>query len=375
VAGARPSGAYFDEVETRDDGDNGAAGEAAIEQAVGEDFDDRKFDFELRLTRLVGTLSPRLIHSFRKILAEQPGTDLAYAAFYTSHIYFRRMKEQSELSELMATFGDSYRSRPTYPHLKSLSLAADPREVESAVHCAEAAKEAAPRHAGVLHNYALATIHREEARATPDPERLVAARQALDAALAETHGSYARYHATYATLFLLDGDYARAEEEVNQAIDREEPTNADYALRIGEYQAIKIDIKVRQSLRAITAEQGNAIDEVRSLQQGAMSQLEQIRSAIEGRIGEARAESLQLLGLLAAVVAFVVSASSIAAQLRTFAVSGRLFVMLTAAILVIYAGFGVAFLRPNAVGSIRNVAVLGLGLGIGAFALFGWHVA
>jgi tetratricopeptide (TPR) repeat protein len=357
-------------------GDGSAgAGERAIGDVLRDVRDDREFEFELRLTHLAETASPFLLQSLRRILEEQQGSDLAFAALYASHIYFRRMKEYTELRELMATFGDSYRTRPTYSHLKSLSLGVDPNEVESAAHCAKAAKENAPRHPGVLHNFAMMTIQREETRATPDPAKLAEARRALDTAITQTHGAYARYHATYARLLLLEGEYARAEEEVDQAIDREEPTKADYAIRIGEYQAIKLDIKVRQSMKALTFEQASTVNELRSLQQTTVSELERIRGEIDGRIGEARADAMQLLGLLAAVVAFVVSASSIAAQLRTFAVSGRLFVTVAGAILVIYAGFSLSFLRPSASGTARSVAVLALGIGIGAFALFGWHVS
>ncbi len=351
-----------------------AAAEQAIEEALGRLTDDREFAFELRLTHLAETAPPDLVHGLRRVLVEQPGTDLAYAALYASHIYLRRMKEYSELRELMATFGDSYRTRATYPHLKSLSLGYDPRETDSAARCAEDAKEKAPRHAGVLHNFALMTIQKEENHVPPDPMRLKAAQEALDAAIAQTHGTYARYHATYARLLILQGEYGRAEEEVDQAIDREEPTKADYAIRIGEYQAVKLDIKVRQSIMTLAAEQASTVAEVRSLQRSIVTDLEGVRNEIENRIGQARSEALQLLGLLAAVVAFIVSGSSIAAQLRNFAVSGRLFVIVAAGILVIYAGFGLSFLPPGRKGTLRALLALTLGLGIGAFALFGWHI-
>jgi hypothetical protein len=348
--------------------------ERAIETALQGLTDDRDFSFELRLTHLAETASTDLVESLRQVMKERPGTDLGYAALYASHIYLRRMKEYSELRELMSTLGDSYRTRPTYPHLKSLSLGFEPGEIESATHCAEDAKDKAPTHAGVLHNFALMTIQREESRPEPDPLRLKAAQDALDAAIARTHGNYARYHATYARLLMLQEQYARAEEEVDQAIDREEPTKADYAIRIGEYQAIKLDIKVRHSIMRLTSEQTSTVDKVQSLQQSMVSELERVHGEIENRIGQARSEALQLLGLLAAVVAFIVSGSSIAAQLQSFAVSGRLFVTLAAGILVIYAGFSLSFLRPGAKGTMRSVLVLSLGMGIGAFVLFGWHI-
>lgn len=356
-------------------GGTAAAGQRAVEDALHGLTDDREFEFELRLTHLVEAAPPDLVQSLRRLLEEQAGKDIAYAALYASHIYFRRMKEYTELREVMSTFGDSYRTRPTYPHLKSLCLGVDPGEIESAAHCAEAAKENAPSHPGVLHNFALMTIQREEGRATSDPVKLKAAQDALDAAITQTHGAYARYHATYARLRTLQGEYGRAEEEVDQAIDREEPTKADYSIRIGEYQAIKLDIKVRQSIRTLASEHASTVAEVRSLQQSTVSELDRVRDEIDNRIGQARGDALQLLGLLAAVVAFVVSASSIAAQLRSFAVSGRLFVTVAGGILVIYAGFSLSFLRPGTGGALRSTLVLALGIGIGAFALFGWHVA
>lgn len=361
------------------------AGKAALHQTLNQLTDDREFDFELRLTRLAAAASTELIDSFRSILIEDFRSNDAYAALYASHIYFRRMKEHTELRDVMARFGDSFRDRPTYPHLSSMMYALDPAELDSAVSCADAAKRNVPRHAGVLHNFAVVTIQREERRATPDHARLETAEAALDTAIAETHGTYGKYHATYARLLALKGEYARAEEQVDAAIDREEPTKTDYAIRIGDYQAIKLDIKVRQSLNAVAAEQGKMVDEVRLLKESTVTELERVRDEIDTRMGEARAEidtkitqaradALQILGLLAAVVAFVVSVSSISAQLQSFAVSGRLFVTVAGAILVIYAGFNLSFLQPEGRGILRSSLVFALGIGIGAFALFGWHV-
>ena len=88
-------------------------------------------------------------------------------------------------------------------------------------------------------------------------------------------------------------------------------------------------------------------------------------------LGVARSEAIQLLGLLAAVIAFVVGTTSIAVELDDFDISGRLLVLLTGAILLVFASFGAALDRPGW----RHAGLVALGLLVAAFAVFWWSAA
>jgi hypothetical protein len=327
-------------------------------RAVGEvlGMEDSDHDYELRLTRFVSegtsTFGREVQAAFN---TTSDDTDDAYALFYALHIYHRRRKEHSELAALIRDSGDRFRNRPTFPHLQSLCYVTERREDE-AFQCATEAREKAPRHAGVLNHYASVALSRAEKTEPPDADLLKQAKEALDTALAATGGVYARHHATYARLHTLREEYAAAEQELDRAVDLEDP-GPDWPVRIGEYEALRLSNRAAQ---------------LRGEQRRTAQKLDEMRESLENRVGAVRSEAFQLLGLLGAVIAFVVSTSTIAAQLRSFETSGRLIVLLGGVILVIYAGFGAAFGQPTRRHLGVHLFVLALGFAVGAYAVFWW---
>jgi hypothetical protein len=320
---------------------------------------DSDYDYEVALTTLVRKGDDAFEREVRTAFDATAGdTDDAYALFYALHIYHRRWKEHTELARLVRDSGDRFRMRATFPHLQSLCYVTERRDPE-AFQCASEARERAPGHAGVLNHYASVVLSREEKAETPDPDLLKQAKDALDAALAATGGGYARHHATYARLHTLREEYSAAERELDLAVDLEERGD-DWAVRIGEYEALRLS---------------NRAAELHGEQRRTVQRLDEIRESLEIRIGAVRSEAFQLLGLLGAVIAFVVSTSTIAAQLESFDTGGRLIVLLSAAILVVYAGFGAAFGRLTWRHLIVHVVVLGLGFAVGAYAIFWWDPA
>lgn len=75
------------------------------------------------------------------------------------------------------------------------------------------------------------------------------------------------------------------------------------------------------------------------------------------------------------MIALIVTFTTIAAQLRTFAVSGRLLVLLTAVVLAIYGGFGVSLGPPTRATTMRNLGVTAAAVALGSFTLFAWHIS
>jgi tetratricopeptide (TPR) repeat protein len=328
---------------------------AEIERAV-ENIDDASYEYERALTRVVTEADDTFEALVRAAFENgKASADQLYALFYALNIYYRRTKQFSSLTRLLTNEGDAYRNRATYPHLRALYCAAT-RQQEEAFRCANAAREKAPEHAGVLHHYAETIIDREGAKDSPSLEMLKNAEEALDAALAQTGGTYARHYGTQARLYILRGEFDAAEAAADRAIDLEDRASKDFPIRIGEYEAIKLEGRFARGSRLIADQQ-----------QQTLEHLEEVRRSVEG----SRSDALQLLGLLAAVIAFVVGTTSIAARLQNFSTSGRLLVLFTGSVLVIYAGFGAVYTR----GLWRYLLVMALGLGIGAYSLFWWQVS
>ena len=94
--------------------------------------------------------------------------------------------------------------------------------------------------------------------------------------------------------------------------------------------------------------------------------------ALQDRLDTTRVESIQLLGLLGAVIAFVVTSSQIATSADSFAQGGRLFTLVGGTIVVIFSAFAFV-LQPVGGWRVLRVAIGGaIGVAICAFALFFW---
>ena len=319
--------------------------------------DESQLAFELRLTDLIEP-DPARAQELRDVVGNRgEDKDVRYAAFYALNIYLRRYKEFAELRRVLEDYGDEFEDRPTYPHLRALYLQAVPGSGAEALHCATRALEKTPDHAGVLHHYAQLLVEEEEGADAPSEDRLKKAEDALERAIALTEGGYARYFATRGRLLALQGLYASAKQAIDVAIDKEKAGIGDYAIRVGEYQSLKLSIQIREGEHRL----GKVLQAVSGTQR-----------ALQDRLDTTRVESIQLLGLLGAVIAFVVTSSQIATSADSFAQGGRLFTLVGGTIVVIFSAFAFV-LQPVGGWRVLRVAIGGaIGVAICAFALFFW---
>ncbi|WP_243657421.1 hypothetical protein [Parafrankia sp. BMG5.11] len=144
---------------------------------------------------------------------------------------------------------------------------------------------------GVLHLAASIIADQYEADTDPDPQLLLEGERLIRQAIALSHGAYPRYHGTHARIATLRGAYATARASIARAIDEEDSSGAEYALRIGDYQLIRARIQYAQQADLLRIGQNEATTELRGI----------------------RTQILEIMGLLAAVIAFITTAANIAA--------------------------------------------------------------
>ncbi|EFC79148.1 hypothetical protein [Parafrankia sp. EUN1f] len=144
---------------------------------------------------------------------------------------------------------------------------------------------------GVLHLAASIIADHHEADADADPQLLLEGERLIRQAIALSHGTYPRYHATHARIATLRGAYGSARASIARAIEDEDSSGAEYALRIGDYQLIRARIQHAQQAEVLRVGQDEASSELRRI----------------------RAQILEIMGLLAAVIAFITTAANIAA--------------------------------------------------------------
>lgn len=167
---------------------------------------------------------------------------------------------------------------------------------------------------------------------------------------------YPKYFATHARLLILLGKWSEARRQIAEAIDREPSTGSHYAIRIGDYQ----DIRAQISFAEKSAELATQQESIRRQQEEGLTQLESMRG-----------EVVQLLGLLAAVIAFVVAGTNIARGYK-FADAAALIGLLGATIVIVFALFSLNFGRGK---SLRPpVATVGAGflVAAGVIAMHAW---
>ncbi len=257
---------------------------------------------------------------------------------------------------------DRYQSRfsrhPMFFYLQAEYYAAlgdDPANLDAALTFAVKAVERLMGVPGVLHLAAEIIADRHERDPGSDPRLLLDAERHVRQAIALSDGRYPRYHATHATharIATLRGAFTAARASIARAIEDEDSTGTEYALRIGDYQLIRSRIQYAQEAERLGARQEEATRELR-----------QIRSQV-----------LEIMGLLAAVIAFITTAANIAAGQPARPAAGLL-TLAGGVTLLVFWGFHVLLIGTVSGGSAwRRVApaVVGVILVTAGFLMTGW---
>lgn len=290
-----------------------------------------------------------IVNALMRIVREGP-TGLSFRAFYALHVRYRRLKEHTRLRVLVDDFASRFADQPILPHLRSLAAKQNRGNLPLALDLARDAMRRMPAHPGVLHNFAETVAELQEAEVDPRTDHLRDAVDLVDRAIALSWEAndevYAKYFATKARLLALLDRHSEAVEMLERAIDLEDPREADYAIRIGEYQHIREKILFRQYLSGVRARYD-------AMQRQASEELQHLRGNM-----------VELIGLLAAVVAFLVGGSQVVKSDAAL----RLMVALAGAVLITYGGFAAVF--HNTPPWKRITFVLSLGLALLGVAFF-----
>jgi tetratricopeptide (TPR) repeat protein len=312
---------------------------------------ESEYVYERKLTALMLHLDVDPVAELEPVVADSTESgELRYAAFYALNVYHRRMMELSELQDLMRQYSSEFGKCATLSHLQALNYHVQ-GNLKQARRCAKTAADDLPEHAGALHHYAqvVVDLRLRDASAVHDATLRDAA-TALDKAITLTNEAYPRYFATLARLLTLQGDYDSADHAIREAIDKEDRSKRDYTLLIGEYQAIRRATELDRS----------------------MSRLESQGSGLAREIESIRSESVQMLGLLAAAVAFIVTSTQIASHAASFETGGRLFLLVIGGIIVVFSAFSLTNTLLRGEYLLRALAALAVGTLLLSYTVFFW---
>ncbi|WP_160147051.1 tetratricopeptide repeat protein [Thermomonospora echinospora] len=248
-------------------------------------------------------------------------TDVRFAALYGWLLRLRREERYAEYESVLRQYGHEFEQEP-YVYTFHAIVArnrGDASSLRSAVEYSRRAAELMPDVAGVVHQLAAFLIEYLERSDSVVEAELREAERSVDQAIALTHGQIGHYFETRARILAIRGDFGAARAAVNQAIELEPRTTRDYQRRLTQYQTTRIRIEL--------------------LQQRAYWRRQQEDNRRE--LTDFKAQQLQLLGLLAAVVAFIATTGNLAASAR-WPDSIRLIEGMAGSIIIVFASFTLA---------------------------------
>lgn len=322
------------------------ANRAQVEAALAELPSTTTPTFLAEIRRVIErTRNPERV--FRRICDDvtKPAT-MRFQALYAVLLRLRREERLTEYTELVNRHEVEFGREPLFHTFRAVifRLEDEPASLLQAIEHSREAARLLPDIPGVAHQVAeLITEYLERRENAPRTRELDEAETLVDRAITLTHGHIAHYFETKARILCLRGDFAAARSLVRRAIELEPKDGADYLRRVSQYQTTRVKIDVF----AQRADWLASRDDFRK---------EMMRF---------RTQQLELLGLLAGIVAFVASTANIASQAAS-ATGVRLITAMAGALILVFASFslmlgGSGWRRPGiaaATGTVLLVAGL-----------------
>lgn len=318
-------------------------------------------EFELRATA-VG-VDPATDLQLLDTLARR-GDEAGYAAFFSLVSGQRRKKDYRKMLHAVEWGARLYGDRPTFTHLVMLTYleAGVPAgQEEQTLLSAYEDYQQFSTNAGHVHLFAdmVATILESDEKMLERfrdrwlGEALLAASRAITLT-----PQYAKFYATQARLEALDGEYDVAMRLIDQAIDLEDSSRGDYALRIGNYQTQRVRIVFDRRAASLAEHSRQSADSLRNELSHLTTALTEARAELahaheETRRGAVR--NIEFIGFFAGIVSFTIGSLQLAAG-QNARDAALLILMLTGAMLIAFTGFSYLLEPPSRE---RRIPVIG----------------
>jgi tetratricopeptide (TPR) repeat protein len=287
--------------------------------------------------------------------------NVALAAFFCGTLLLRRMKDFTVLEAWIERHERRFSGHPAFNHAwVMLHLARGDVDVEQSLRRSRRLVQEFPNNPGFLHLFADVVATAGELERLTDPRDLDSALEFIQDAI-DLH-PYAKAHETKARLLALKGKFQEALSCIETAIDQEDSSHSDYAIRIGNYQfqrlriqSLENDSRLRAKIeeystqfkskqddaeRKLTYAEGK-LEEADGKLKAADGKLEDAERKLEelvGRLDDSIYRNLTFLGFFAALIAFTIGGLQFAVHVVPKDAAG-LMIVLMGALLVAFSGF------------------------------------
>lgn len=269
--------------------------------------------------------------------------------FNALYLLLFRLRRLRDFADYRAWVDDSRREfggEPlfhTFDAVYHRSLGEDRRNMERAIRASRKALTALTDFPGVLHQFAELVASHGELHYGAASTDLHQAEAAVKRAIDLSSEPQPHFWATLGRIQALQGEFDDARRCIAEAIELEPSSGQDYALRLTEYQIQDARISFLRERERSERRDREAREELHTI----------------------RGQLLEVLGLLAAIIAFIVTAIGLASG-KDFRESSRLLLLEGGIITCVFAGFAYMF----RIASLRRVTLpLLLGAGLVASAL------
>jgi len=322
---------------------------------------DREFEVLLTKVAQIPGIERLFAEALEKALKQRNEGDhqaerIAYASFYGLNIYYRHVRDITKVGKLIEQYQEFFSGHPTFPHLLSLFYRSTGKQQDLyiALYYARQAANAVPENAGILHSLAEILINLIDEGLIDRGDNLAEAETAINKAIS-LDPSYPKFYSTKSQLLALKGNFAEAKELVQRAIDMEDSSAYDYSIRLNAYHYLLAKIQLMEFGKKVEEKLSYTIDYIGKARQETEEQLKQFRN-----------ESLQFLGLFAAIVSFTVGSIQFIAK-QPFEQGILLLLVFSGSLLCIYAGLSIMLYGRSFLSRILAILVLAAILILGPF--------
>jgi tetratricopeptide (TPR) repeat protein len=281
---------------------------------------------------------------------------IRFGAFYCLLVRARHLRNFDEFRELVRANRDRFRTQPAM-----LAMAAEaesyfaftPREKRAVLNQCRAALK---HFDGVGLKLLAAETILDLSPVVPAEEQeslLQEAEKSVEEALAQ-NTRMPRHLSVLAQILARRNRFAAAREAITQAISMEDSTHSQYSIRIARYEGVRTEIALRESGYELSARLEDAVRDFESV----------------------RGNLIELVGLLAAVLALVIVGTQLALNVQATQGAGMLMII-GGVLLLTFAGYSLLIVgRTLRIGRLVAAAVLALLLmGAGTVLIFSLYPA
>ncbi|MET8576729.1 hypothetical protein [Streptomyces sp. NPDC005012] len=271
-------------------------------------------EYHARAGVLCDRLTEEDMEALEALVADGSDRKRSFDALYVLLARHRRVLDSDRFRRLYERHAGRFDDMPMRAVLDSDMALLHPGgpDLGSAVEYAARALASYPNNQPLVAHHARVLAELGWSGAEVAPEELERALGRVERSI-EADPERARFRAVKGQLCALLGRHEEAEAAIRRALDLEDSSQNGYAIRVIEYQRLRADIRLRaetERIREALRETTERLDQEMDRRLGTVS--ETIRRREEAELAKLRSESLGTLGLLAAVIAFIVTSVQVA---------------------------------------------------------------